>query len=410
MSGTPFDASGSIRASATAILALAILAGNAFGQIELRENAAVPEGKVVRVDADGVTLVPGPGKSPPAAPVVLGWDRVRSVSGPLAQQAAIFAPIATQAWRARSRLARGDAVGAEPLFESLFAAYSRRSGATTATISEGLAICRLGRGAQTSAVAPWLAWIRAGGTQSLLGADDLGNPDSAGPRFAPDPATGLIPSLPPIWIDLPAVRSFARGSIVLEPLDEGVSPSAAGAKAERLAQLYLTAAQLACGLDAPALPETSDDPAVKLVGEIVAAMSVSPELRDTARSALRSRIKSKPPAWVEAWARVAIGRSLLLDDAPDSKRLGVIELLHLPARIPDDVPYLTGIALAESAVALHLLGDDAGADRLRSELATDYSGHPALDWAPLRGWKSPNPAPNPAPSSPGAITADAPRK
>ena len=396
---------------------LACLSGEiATAQVELRGNTPAPEGQVLRVDADGVVISQtAPTGKPASKPLVLSWDRVRTVKGPLAAQASVYALIATQAWRARARLERGDVVGAEPLLDTLFAAYSRRAGATSISIAEGLTICRLGRGAQTSAVGPWLVWLRAGGNEQQAQGDDATSTlaattaDASGRRFVPDASTGLIPSLPPIWIDVPAVRSFARSGLALDPLDAGIAATPASIKAQRLGNLYLIAAQQACGLDAPSPEATSEssadannDPGIKLVSEVVLAMSGPPEQREPARAALRARIKNKPAPWIEAWARVALGRSLLQEVSLDAKRLGVIELLHVPSRLADDVPYLTGIALAEASVALHAFGDDAGAERMRIELQTDYSGHPALDWAPLRAWKSP------IPQAPATLAPDGP--
>lgn len=381
----------------------------AAAQVELRGNVPSPDGEVLRVDADGVTFATAvkSGKSS-AAPVVLSWDRVRTVAGPLAPQAAIFAPVSTQAWRARSRLARGDAVGAEPLYDALFTAYSRRSGATSASIAQGLTTCRLGRGAQSSAVAPWLVWLRAAASDHPALVADADAPingsdlDPSRRLFTPDLAMGLIPSLPPIWIDLPATRALARATSAIEPLDEGIAATPASSKAEQLGLLYLIAARHACALDTPEIPPATDDAGVKLVADVVLATVGSAEQRDLARVSLRARIRSKPQPWVEAWARVALGQSLISEESADSKRLGIIELLHVPSRLPHEVPYLTGIALAQASVALHAFGDDAGADRLRQELATDFAGHPAMDWTPLRGWKPTVPLPSTAPPHTGS--------
>jgi hypothetical protein len=77
---------------------------------------------------------------------------------------------------------------------------------------------------------------------------------------------------------------------------------------------------------------------------------------------------------------------LLREEALETRRLGVAELMHLPAHLADAVPYLTGVALAEGAVELLKEGDRDGADRLRTELMDGYLGHPALDYAPVRNW------------------------
>ncbi len=62
----------------------------------------------------------------------------------------------------------------------------------------------------------------------------------------------------------------------------------------------------------------------------------------------------------------------------------MIQLLHLPARFGKSQPYLAGIALAESALALDALGDAAGANSLFTELRDAYSTHAATNLDAVR--------------------------
>jgi hypothetical protein len=318
---------------------------------------------------------------------VISWDQVASVQGDLASAAAPFMPTAEKLWRAKSRIDRGDLVGAEPLFEELFAQFVGKRGPTAAVAAGGLLRCRLGSGAQTAAVSPWLAYLNALGdndTPSLPSPD----PDpTAGP--AVDPATGLAPSLPPIWVNLPSVQSLARGQWTI---GTGARPRVAA-----LAAYYEQAARFEAGLPVQ-VPTISieHDEAVALVREVVVSRIGDDVQRVAARQALAARLKKRPPAWSEAWIRTALGRSLLVESARDSKLLGVAELVELPARLERVNPYLTGVALAEAAVALAKIGDAPGATQLRNELSDRFPGHPALEWEPLKGWAAP-PAPAPAP-------------
>jgi len=127
------------------------------------------------------------------------------------------------------------------------------------------------------------------------------------------------------------------------------------------------------------IPLRASDAGVTLVREVLESRSDDPGTRATARQALVARLSETPPPWVEAWCRAAIGRSLLRDGDADQRRQGIIELLHLPARLGEAHPYLAGIALAESARALRELGDPAGAATLEGELRTRYPSHPALE-------------------------------
>jgi hypothetical protein len=401
------------RATPILILACLALGAPAWAQTTLHMRGGVPPppGDITAVDAQGVTIsLAGPAPTPPAnatnkaAPrppssttTVIAWDRVAGVEGELASAAAPFMPAAERLWRARSRLDRGDVVGAEPIFEELFPAFAGKRGPTAAVAAGGLLRCRLGTGAQTAAVAPWLAYINALGEndQPLLASADA---DPTAPP-AIDPSTGLAPSLPPIWVSLPAVQSLARGPW---PMNAGgdVRPRAA-----ILSAYYEQAARFESGLpiQVPTANVERDD-AVALVREMVMSRIGDETQRGVARQALSARLKRRIMPWMEAWVRTALGRSMLLESSRDTQLLGVAELAELPARLERVNPYLTGIALAEAAVATAKLGDAAGATQLRNELSDRFPGHPALEWEPLRGWSStaPTPIPNPAPAPPPA--------
>jgi len=117
----------------------------------------------------------------------------------------------------------------------------------------------------------------------------------------------------------------------------------------------------------------------------------SDEQRQSARKSLETRLAAKElEPWVECWCRVAIGRSLLREQDSEHKRQGVIQLLHAPARFVRVAPHVAGIALAESAVALHGMGDDTGASALKAELLDRFPRSPAAAWGALRDIRTPN--------------------
>lgn len=373
---------------------LLVIAG-VVSQIEMRGGLAPPAGEVVRVDAAGVWLSPAGSGSEPS--LAVGWDRVRSVGGPMAPHAARFEAVADLAWRARTRLERGDAIAAEPLFEELFVGrrgefegYRGQVGPTAATVAEGLLRCRLRRGAHVAAIDPWLALLRAGPNPEGIGADR-----SLGPVI--DPALGLAPALPPIWLAWPSVQGFAAAAAPAS--DE--SPESA--RTALLRELYVQSARFEAGLSTRMPDVVTDDPGVTLVAQIVASRAGGPEERARARQLLADRVTAGTEPWVEAWCRAAIGRSLLLEADLRSKQRGVVELLHLPARFGRIHPYLAGTALAQASVALRETGDTAGADRLLLELFERYPDHPVFDWEPIRRQRPPvGSAPSPPPRAAAA--------
>lgn len=416
---------------------------SASAQVTLRGGEATPDGPIVAIDAGGIWLgaptaepaKPEAGRrgldtAPSATPVlVIPWDRVKSVEGPSAKQAAPFLPIADQAWRARARLERGDVPAAEPAFEKLFIErYRTATGPTAAVIDEGLLRCRLHRAAHIAAIEPWLALLRATATPTAQALHPSWAQE-AGLSAIIDPQTGLCPGLPPMWLAWKSVDNFTITAPGLKP-GEKLAPS--DLRAQDLANLYAQAAKFEVGQPSTVPELASNDAGVNLVWQIVAARIGSATQRESARKALADRLHAAPtepsaaaPAvavWQEAWCHAAIGRSLVREEAPDLKRLGVVELLNLPARYSHADPYLAGLALAESSATLRSLGDAAGADILAAELFREYPTHPAVDWGPMRSFvpkaepttrATPAPPPNtepPAPQDPPATPTKPPQK
>lgn len=379
-------------------------------QVTLRGGEATPAGEIVAVDAGGVWLgppAPAPAApqqndpagstrrsldAPTAAPVlVIPWDRIKTVSGQFAAQAASFHDAAELAWRARTRLERSDFPAAEPLFEKLFVEQFRsQTGPTAAVVDEGLLRCRIHRAAHAASIEPWLALLRTGNVQT---APVLHANWAAESGLAPiiDPQSGLCPGLPPMWLAWKSVDTVSVPPVSLKPGDK---PTQVDARVQALGDLYTQAAKFELGQPAT-LPElATNDPGVNFVWQIVAARIGNPDQRDAARKLLTDRLaksaasaaSAQLPAWQEAWCHAAIGRSLLREDSGDTKRLGVVELLNLPARYSHAHPYLAGLALAEASATLRTLGDTAGADVLAAELFREYPTHPAIDWAPMRSF------------------------
>jgi hypothetical protein len=403
--------------------ALALLM-TASAQVTLRGGESPPAGEVVAVDPSGVWLgPPAQAEEPPKtgvttsqskrspgaganAPVLgISWDRVKSINGPFKTPAEPLGSVAERAWRARTRLERGDFVSAEPLFETLFGddKYREQTGPTAAVIAEGLLRCRLHRAAHIAAIEPWLTLLRANGTPTAPVLHANWAPEAGMPTIL-DATTGLSPSLPPIWLNWTAVDSFAKAGGTAPVQVKAGSP--VDAKVQTMAALYAQSAKFEAGLDATLPEPASNDPGLALVWQIVAARIGNPDQRETARRQLSDRLRppssanaAATPAWQEAWCYAAIGRSLIREDSGELKRLGVIELLNVPARYGRVHPYLAGIALAESSATLRSLGDKAGADVLAAELFREYPTHPVLDWGPMRTFVPRSvapPAPKPA--------------
>ncbi len=370
------------------------------------EGAAAADAKVEEVNLDGVRIRQGAG--PGGMVYIVGWDRVRAVLGEQESKALAFMPIAERAWRARTRVERSDWGAAEPLLEELFTTYRGHAGPTASAVAEGLLRCRLRRGAQAASVWPWLEWVRITETAGDAGADRtswIGGHTSL--AAVADDETMLAPALPPIWLAGPALDALA-GSPDWDRYGRSADKTIKGTAsvAADLAALYRATARFEAGDPTVVVPETmSQGAGVRLVRDIVVSRIGDEAARKGARSALLKRVnpdarearearESAPgtaPAggsagverWVEAWCRVAIGRSLLREQDVSLRRQGVIELVHVPARFARQEPYLTGVALAEGAAALWEMNDAAEARVMLGELAAQFPWHPALQSGPV---------------------------
>lgn len=398
---------------------LAAMAALAHGPVEaptltLRGGEPAPAGLVVGAASPaGVYLVPvdlSARAQASDAKIVVGWDRVAGLENapaPIAAAAADAGEVRATLWRARTRLERGDWPAAEPIFEKLFPAARGQPGPTPAVIAEGLLRCRLRRGAHVQAVEPMLALLRAQaeGTATWL-APDWASAAGLGPVV--DASLTLVPSLPPMWAPLPALETLVRDTAWATGWGE--TPGKGPSRTAQLASLYLEAARADVGLPASVPAITAADQGVQLVEAIVRARVGNAEQRAAARRVLQERLTSiesaaaggagtagaeeapGTPAWVEAWLRAGLGRSLTRESAEDQRLAGVVQLLHLPARFARSHPYLAGLALAEASATMKELGDERGAGVLARELASTFPTHPALDWEPLRAARFAEPA------------------
>ena len=358
-----------------------------MAQLEVRPGVVAPEGRVTDVSIEGVTV----------GDRVIAWDRVRSVGGEFGARAEAFRPVADAAWRARSRLERGDLGGAEVLLERFASFYAGRRGPTAAMFAEGLVRVRLAHGAVSAAVPAWLAWLACDtppvGSMITLGTLPTADRDAL-PWLGLDETTGLVHTLPPMWLPVPSSQAIA--TLEVPPSVDGIE-SPRSIAAGRLAALYRCAVRYELGLPFTLPTDGNDSPAVAIVREIVVARVGESAERAAARDALSARLNGASEPWLEAWLHAAIGRSLAREDDAELKRLAVVELLTVPARFENEIPYLTGLALAEGAVAARAIGDREGADRLIEQLVAGYPGHPATGWSPIRLWSAATPKPVPQP-------------
>ncbi|MBX3351517.1 MAG: hypothetical protein KF684_01175 [Phycisphaeraceae bacterium] len=350
-------------------LCLALTAG-ASGQVELRGGAWVDE-VVVEVSPAGVRVA-----RDDASTRVLGWHEVKRVGGDFEGAAQDYRSLSDDAWRGWQRLQRGDIELAEPIFERLWKAaidadaaddadaVVRLDGPTGLVIAEGTARVRLMRSALPAAVEPWATSVAL--RRSIAG-------DAAS-------AIALLdPQLPPVFVHSLAVERLAT--------TEPNSVIAGDPVASALFDVYRWAAEasFARGQTAPDIGDVGANPEVRFALNLALAQHAEAAVARRAADALEPNLRADAGSWREAWARYAIGASRLGADDERTRLLGVVHLLHLPARFSQTQRYLTGLALARSSVEFRRRGEDTRAAALRTELERTMPTHPAIVWMDRAG-------------------------
>lgn len=313
---------------------------------------------------------------------VLSWDRVESVEGSLAASALPYVDLSDVLWRARTRLLRGDLVGAEPMFEraARMLPSTSRAGPTSGLIHEGLTRCRVARGAQTGAVDAWILMLASGAIPKMQS-------EWSGAAFAQPEL--LHPQLPPVWLPGDAVQIFAQSAG-----PDGTSADSLPVRAAAIWRLYRAAAEFETSggdFDSLPAPPSSADAGWTLVDLCVRARVMGDAGRAAARKDLSALLDAGARGWREAWIRAAIGRSLLREASSEDRMAGVVQIMHLPSRLIGESPHAAGVSMRDAAIALSDLGQAAEAVRIRDELARLLPGHPALSMPPLNQWPSAGP-------------------
>lgn len=247
---------------------------------------------------------------------LFGWERVKLVVGDDAPRAAPFMPIAENAWRARERLLRSDSKLALPQLESLATA--------------------VGEDASSAALIAW-----AGLTRARADADDL-------------------PGAARAWEK--AVHLLQHG----QALDEA------------LARALRFDAERAVLRDVPVFWEAGA-PGNAWVDTLRRTVHGEAAERTAGRAELFASLKSSQSEWVEAWTRAAIGRSYLREPDADARILGILELLHVPARFSRGQPMLSALCIAAAADEAQALGDSSTVQVLRRLGDANVSARPQLD-------------------------------
>jgi len=294
-----------------------------------------------------------------------GWDRIADVRGPASAEVRAHLELAETAWRGLARLERGDIVAAEPLLERAFAELGTQVGLTSKAVATGLLTCRVARGAQALAVEPFLCVM-------------LNSTNETSPEVLDDQLR-LCVSLPPIWSTESGLSSMSS-----QVSADGFAAWDSDRRTRQLAELYVAAAEFQISGQAQIPSFEPADDGVRFISEIVQSRIGDAQIRDAARQQLEVRSSRTIPNWQRAWIHAAAGLSLLLETDSRSKRLGIVQLLHVPALYHKAQPYLAGVCLSQAAMALDQMGREHEAILLAAEFQRVYRTHDAGQSAEMK--------------------------
>jgi hypothetical protein len=185
-----------------------------------------------------------------------------------------------------------------------------------------------------------------------------------------DESMALCPQLPPVWLPDQHLQALDSQLAAWDAKGDDVLAAAAS--------LYHAAVRRCAGLPAPQRPaKLPDHPGLEFLADLSRTGSPDSGEREGSRERLVRRMGTMPP-WAEAWARFAIGVSLLAEEGRGRRQQGLVSLAHLPARFARSQPFLAGLSLGYMAAGLDQTGDSAGAGTMRAQVQSSFPDHPVL--------------------------------
>lgn len=337
--------------------------------IDLRDALGRREVESISEDADGMNVRWSGEGEKAVIEQSLRWDQIRAVEGGSAPaQRAEWLALGEQLWRARTRLARGDLVGARRAFSDAAGALALQANASS-RLQRLMALEGLAR---TSAAMPndparVAQALEAAALRSQFGTLEAWL--SGGDAF--DARSGLMLTVPPAWLD---AKDAAAACASLD-----VAAARARAAQDPIAAAILDSAARIASAEAgkPRPPAAGAKPpaargalrkGAQLIELWADALSGDEASRKRARQQLAQLERSEEGA-LRLLAIYAQGRSLAAENDPEEVRRGVGRMLLIPAAHADMLPALTDAALMQSAEALTRIRDDASAGILRAARA-----------------------------------------
>ncbi len=315
---------------------------------------------------------------PAAAAVLVAWDEVRSVTGrSLTEEERSYLAMAEDLWRARQRVQRGDLELAAELFERHAAALRGTTSETALIVAEGILRCRVGR-EPLRAVLPALEVARL--RRAKVTTDRY-----AGLPAVLDEQTLLAPAIGPALIGGSTASAEAEREAVAREIDLLLASTGIDGETRRTADLVAALLRRT-----PLAATKREEGGAGLLASIMELDRLTPadppETKARVRGAAIASAKGLPP-WASAWARYAVGRSLVAEASAADREQGVLTLLSIPAGrgvvVESDGESAAGAqapltlvraSLELAAGTLRTLGDAESAAIVERELAAHGGG------------------------------------
>lgn len=336
-----------------------VLAGVSRGadRIVLRNLDIIDEVTVEEFDVDGVQLSDGR---------VIGWDRIEKGRVEESQQAEfdrMLKELGSHLYRIRQRLSVNDYRGLLAHAEAVHERYWGRESETAYMVSQALMWSRLAVGRREAALQPYL-WCLECLRKAASEGRQLALPGAR--RLQVDLQTGLSPELPPIWFDdEAAARSLSDVGRTISVMAQPRPPAT---------RVYYATLALAAGEPRKASQALEGLEALPDVKSIIEAqMQLEQGEPDSAIRLLTGELDGLDES-LKPLALYWLGQARVSDSEKNVRRVGVLDLLRIPAFFGQDHPELAAAGLY---VAMHTLadaGDMTGSIAIRRELLDRYGG------------------------------------
>ncbi len=324
-------------------------------RIVLRNLDIISDKTVDRFDEDGVVLSDG---------TVIGWDRIekgRIAESRQAEFDKLLSELGSHLYRIRQRLSINDYRGLLPHAEAVYDRYATRRSETAYMVFQALMWSRLAVGQREAALQPYLDCVECLRTAA---AENRTLPLPGARRLRADLQTGLSPELPPVWFDADAARQSLDGV--------GTTISAMPTPRPPGTRIYFATMALAAGQGdkaAQALAGLEALPELKAIVE--AQMQLS---RGEASAAIDALVRQNDqlPSNLKPLALYWLGQARVADPNTNTRDVGLLDLLRIPALFGKEQPELAAAGLFVAMRALTESGDRKGSIAIRRELLDRY--------------------------------------